>query len=345
MSFSFNFFPSISSPVDDSSTGVTPASSHPAQPEIQILTSEDIHTILSNLSTNSTSSKSIIHVSDTCEIQVVNSPAATALQRDVISGLYEGGHKVWECTLDLCRFIRACHPKLLSDPVHIADIGCGPGVAGLLAMQLAPAGSTCIFQDLNRAVLTGSTAPTLAVALGPVTVQQRCSFIAGPWSAGPAPLHEATRAIAEKPTTDSPDADIVLSSETVYNVEYIPALLHVIAGVLAPAGVAILAQKRLYFGVGGGVGALLAAIRTSWPVPAEVDTSAPVAAAYTWAQALVAGVPSVPGGAWQVETLAVGCARVGSGSTPVVIACLRMWVSNDGASNLRELLVLKCMPY
>ncbi|RYY35391.1 hypothetical protein EON62_02525 [archaeon] len=55
--------------------------------------------------------------------------------------------------------------------------------------------------------------------------------------------------------------DVILASEVLYNVEYYPALLQLLAACLRPdAGVAWIATKRFYYGVGGGVGSFVAAL-------------------------------------------------------------------------------------
>ena len=69
----------------------------------------------------------------------------------------------------------------------------------------------------------------------------RCAFLSGDWTAVEALL-----------TSQGKTFDVVLSSETVYSVESCPALALIIQRLLAPGGVAVLSNKRFYFGVGGG---------------------------------------------------------------------------------------------
>lgn len=46
--------------------------------------------------------------------------------------VYEGGYKVWECTLDLLRLFNT--KKDLVHATNLLDLGCGVGLAGLCAM-------------------------------------------------------------------------------------------------------------------------------------------------------------------------------------------------------------------
>lgn len=46
--------------------------------------------------------------------------------------IYEGGFKIWECTIDLLRFLNA-RPELVQG-ASVLDLGCGAGLAGLCAV-------------------------------------------------------------------------------------------------------------------------------------------------------------------------------------------------------------------
>ena len=52
---------------------------------------------------------------------------------DLVSGIYEGGLKVWECSLDLVRFIKEL-PALVEGKV-VLEIGCGQGLPGVMALK------------------------------------------------------------------------------------------------------------------------------------------------------------------------------------------------------------------
>lgn len=69
---------------------------------------------------------------------------------------------------------------------------------------------------------------------------QRCKFYAGDWS----------KFIAA--TKDDTKYDVILTSETIYNTENYWKLLDVLKTKLKDDGVALVAAKTYYFGVGGG---------------------------------------------------------------------------------------------
>lgn len=71
-------------------------------------------------------------------------------------------------------------------------------------------------------------------------VLQRCKFYAGDWSK----YVEAT--------TNDTKYDVILTSETIYNTENYCKILNVFKTKLKSDGVAFVAAKTYYFGVGGG---------------------------------------------------------------------------------------------
>ena len=54
--------------------------------------------------------------------------------KDIIPGVYEGGLKVWECTIDLLKYI-VSHSDLIKNK-HILELGCGHGLIGIGALKL-----------------------------------------------------------------------------------------------------------------------------------------------------------------------------------------------------------------
>jgi SAM-dependent methyltransferase len=174
--------------------------------------------------------------------------ASAAARTDVESGVYEGGFKLWECSLDVARYLATQGAGGLSQVRSVLDLGCGHGVPGVAAALIARRHGLCpprlCFQDLNREVLLRLTAPNLALnALN----NTEARLVAGDWralSTGPGGLL----------SSDAPDGrfDLVLTAETVYSEEAFSVLHDVLASVLAPRGRVLLAAKRFYFGVGGG---------------------------------------------------------------------------------------------
>ncbi len=173
--------------------------------------------------------------------------ASAAARTDVEAGVYEGGFKLWECSLDVARYLATAGAGGLSQVRSVLDLGCGHGVPGVAAALIARRHGLCpprlCFQDLNREVLLRLTAPNLA--LNALSTEAR--LVAGDWrtlSTGPGGLL----------SSDAPDGrfDLVLTAETVYSEEAFSVLHDVLASVLAPRGRVLLAAKRFYFGVGGG---------------------------------------------------------------------------------------------
>lgn len=81
--------------------------------------------------------------------------ATKTTHSDLLSGVYEGGLKIWECTQDLADFLTATDEKdhsLLNDFAgkQVLDLGCGVGVLGVLALIHDAKGVT--FQDYVRRV-------------------------------------------------------------------------------------------------------------------------------------------------------------------------------------------------
>ena len=72
---------------------------------------------------------------------------------DLVSGIYEGGLKVWECSLDLVDFITANKDKFAGK--HVLEIGCGQGLPGVQALKQGA--SSVVFQDFNEEVLRNAT--------------------------------------------------------------------------------------------------------------------------------------------------------------------------------------------
>lgn len=78
-------------------------------------------------------------------------PFPLSEKEDIIKDIYEGGFKVWECTLDLLAFL-ASHKKFSFANKTVMDLGCGHGLLGIYALQ--EGARTALFQDFNLEVLT-----------------------------------------------------------------------------------------------------------------------------------------------------------------------------------------------
>ncbi len=76
---------------------------------------------------------------------------------DLISGVYEGGLKIWECTYDLLEYIDDEGETF--DGKRVLDLGCGAGLLGILALKRGA--SKVDFQDYNSTVIEQLTVPNV----------------------------------------------------------------------------------------------------------------------------------------------------------------------------------------
>ena len=148
--------------------------------------------------------------------------------RDVLTGVYEGGMKVWECSLDLVRFL-ASNPSTIGKSglvsntkssadavrhldslpvINVLELGCGHGLPGIFTLKKFPNCKVC-FQDLNEEVLQYTTASNVVYNAGREATDTRACFVRGDWtSASFVPkLFEIAKCRS---------FDVVLAAETLY---------------------------------------------------------------------------------------------------------------------------------
>ncbi|XP_020812302.1 LOW QUALITY PROTEIN: histidine protein methyltransferase 1 homolog [Drosophila serrata] len=166
---------------------------------------------------------------------------------DLIAGVYEGGAKIWECTDDLLTYLAG---KYEDDTFwkgkRVLDLGCGSGLLGIYAIKM---GAQVDFQDYNKDVLEYITYPNILLNVDETLadeqklefLENKTSLYAGDWS------HFAVL------TKDLDKYDLILTSETIYNIDNQEKLLETFAGRLKPDGIVLVAAKSHYFGVGGGM--------------------------------------------------------------------------------------------
>lgn len=165
---------------------------------------------------------------------------ALTLNSDVIKGVYEGGLKIWECTLDLLSFLAKESFNL--DNLDVLDLGCGSGLLGIYA--LCHGGARHVhFQDYNAEVLELVTIPNVLLNIDETQPSEqkhldKLKFFSGDWAS-----------LEEK--LDS--YDVILTSETIYCSENYSKLLNIFKTVLKKTGVIYVAAKQHYFGVGGNI--------------------------------------------------------------------------------------------
>ncbi|KAJ6507399.1 hypothetical protein C8R47DRAFT_1192095 [Mycena vitilis] len=212
---------------------------------------------------------------------------------DLVPGVYEGGLKTWECSLDLVGYLNG-----LGDPIRsyisgkrILEVGCGTGIPSMYLLACLFNGDSAVnthvhLQDYNASVLELITFPNIVLAwyMSPSSAEYRAAALdpaecpaPDPTVPGELPITASlksafTDSIAnlgidlvffsgswESLTThlQSGDVkhDIVLTSETIYRAEALPALIQLLhqACTADSRPMCLVAAKVLYFGVGGGV--------------------------------------------------------------------------------------------
>ncbi|CAA91342.1 protein-histidine N-methyltransferase [Caenorhabditis elegans] len=151
---------------------------------------------------------------------------------DITVHKYEGGFKIWECTVDLCDYIE--ENQTLFAGKSVLELGCGAALPSILT---AVHGAKEVFaQDFNASVIEFFTLPNFEENPHSAVVQGEAMG----WEEVP------NRLSGRK-------FDFILSSETIYNEDDYQALHDAVAATIKDDGVAWFAAKFFYFGVGGSV--------------------------------------------------------------------------------------------
>ena len=153
---------------------------------------------------------------------------------DLVPCIYEGGLKIWECSLDLVNYL--AEERVDFRGKKVLELGCGAALPGLYA---AVKGACVTFQDYNEDVVTCVTIPNFKLNRARIAESDSCRFFSGDWTAVAELLDEGT-------------FDYILTSETIYSKDTYDALHSVLSRSLKKSGVIYLAAKTYYFGVGGG---------------------------------------------------------------------------------------------
>ncbi|XP_002740457.1 histidine protein methyltransferase 1 homolog [Saccoglossus kowalevskii] len=167
---------------------------------------------------------------------------AISQHTDLIPQVYEGGLKIWECSVDLVDYLQDIEVDFASK--RVLELGCGAGLPGLFAMQQ---GAVVCFQDYNEEVIQEITLPNFHLNINEKATdnQKKCTFLSGDWSS-------VEKMLLSNMPNDEDKFDVILTSETIYNVDSLDKLHQIIKSTLKIDGVVYLAAKTHYFGVGGG---------------------------------------------------------------------------------------------
>ena len=164
-------------------------------------------------------------------------------EADIIPGQFEGGHRIWQGSLDLIRFIEKQEMKV-SASTTVVELGCGHGLPGSLMLRR---GARVYFQDLNEDSLRKATLPTIVLNAGMESIS-RCKLICGEWSETAAMI-------------DATKIDYILASDTIYTPATIRSFVSVVNQLADHDTVCWIASQKYYFGLGGGTQALIDIIK------------------------------------------------------------------------------------
>ena len=177
-----------------------------------------------------------------------------ARRSDLVRGKYEGGFKLWECSLDLARHLLRTANAPDGPRLHGADVlelGCGHGVPGIVAaLRGARRVTLC---DYNPEVIRALAVPNVRANFITDEMRDRFAYVAGDWGDLDA-------------FVSAQSADVVLAAETIYSTASYERHVRLLRRAMRePDGEALIAAKRYYFGVGGGTDAFRAAIERAHP--------------------------------------------------------------------------------
>jgi hypothetical protein len=220
---------------------------------------------------------------------------------DIIPGVYEGGLKVWECSIDLCRFLahiimmdekefndsdvinaRDAVRRSIGDGGSALELGCGHGLPACLLLResvLRCTHAVFLFSDFNDFVLRDVTIPNARLNIRGLFYQQvddsvhdktiqalsrRSVFAGGDWMGLSHKLSNNEVFLHATPDEErvvvKTQFDVILASETTYTNESCRDTAYLMLKHLkVDVGVGLVATKRFYFGVGGGVDAFTTA--------------------------------------------------------------------------------------
>ncbi|KAG6614274.1 Histidine protein methyltransferase 1 [Phytophthora cinnamomi] len=247
MSFSFNFALDGAAPAPAAPSAAAPAASAPGRSGERFSPSA----ACSSLPAAAFSSVQ----AGALRFDIVNTTGADFLARtgairavlstsDVQTGVYEGGFKLWECSLDLVRFVEAQVPHM---PPAVLELGCGHGLPGIHALQRGA--RRVVFSDYNKEVLELTTSPNVRRNAG-AQLYDRAEFYAGAWSS----MSQYMRDV-ERRSDEQMQFDLILTAETIYTEAVAEELYQTIKRHLrrAPHARALVAAKKYYFGTNGSV--------------------------------------------------------------------------------------------
>ncbi|KAI9746119.1 MAG: hypothetical protein M1818_000800 [Claussenomyces sp. TS43310] len=209
---------------------------------------------------------------------------------DIKTGVYEGGFKSWESSVDLVKVLAA--RRISSQGASVLELGCGTALPSLALFQwqlsrIPDAKLHLIFADYNPTVLQLVTVPNILLtwaqctsnapwdAEGELEIDAQLlqtfretlsrhrislSFLSGAW--GPDFVQQYISLPKEE---GSKSSLLALAAETIYSPmalkTFAETLMAILATDLTGHQSALVAAKKVYFGVGGSIEDFCDAIR------------------------------------------------------------------------------------
>lgn len=173
--------------------------------------------------------------------------------KDLIPGQYEGGIKIWECCLDLCNFLPPYVGWHDLKDLKVLELGCGHGLPGLYFLLRE---SYVMFQDYNQEILESITHGYVKQIKDEhsVDLSNRAAYMNGDWKEfNEKKVNKDFYADdSTKEVFSTAEFDIIVSADTIYNIENYEAFYNIIITNLKNPGICFICSKKFYFGVGGG---------------------------------------------------------------------------------------------
>jgi len=159
---------------------------------------------------------------------------------DLVSGVYEGGLKIWECSEDLLEFLHSSKSGKLAG-LKVLELGCGAALPGIYCFK---EGASVWFNDYNEDVINEVTIPNMLLNVPEEASETR--FFSGDWG-------DFGNILEKELKKEEDKFDLILTSETIYNIENQEKLVNIFRNFTKVGGEILVAAKTFYFGVGGGV--------------------------------------------------------------------------------------------
>jgi SAM-dependent methyltransferase len=174
--------------------------------------------------------------------------------KDLVPGEYEGGIKLWECSLDLCNFLPGYVGWYDFSGMKVLELGCGHGLPGLYFLLR---NAKVIFQDFNGEILdkiTKNYINQIKENYG-IDLFSQVAFLSGDWKYFSTKLESGDFECGSDETKTSLSSgkfDIIISADTIYNLDNYDSFYSIIKEKLSNPGICFICSKKYYFGVGGG---------------------------------------------------------------------------------------------